>query len=353
MAVALPRKKLELKILKENIGILTKSIQWEYILEYGIDEFFVGRGVKLDSTEFTTKASTFWEQVSYRKPFTGRFKLPGELRTSAVYSRRSFKYPILIYRGPFPNPPTISNYVAFYIGLENGAAAFNGILSYIFSPNRLTTVIAGALPTLYSIGINNIFPPDENEHVFKIYHGEYISMFTIDNNIVAFVVQNETPGIIASSAPYVIIASRKLPESLAVLLEMLTDKTKPSEDAYVYGPSYSNIRVSESDGHHPIYMKLYKEYSNQPLEGMQISSTIYSHPFPLLYKHEAKILLLSSGSGTIDIEMYTQPGTTTIETYSYSANSALFITPPRVPVARLKISPSSSQTIQIASILLF
>ena len=353
MAVVLPHKRLDLSRLKAGVGTTTKSIQWEYMLEYGVDEFFVGRGVKIDGTEYAEKASTFWEQVSYAEPFPGRFKLPGNLKTSAVYSRKAFRYPILIYRGRFPNPPAIADYVAFYIGLEHGGATFNGILSYLFNPGGTAKLAIGAPPSVFHPDLNPVFAPDANEHVFKIYHGEYISMFMIDDRIVAFVVQNERPEIITMNQPYMVVTSRKLPESLSVLLEFLSSKTAPSDDAYVDGPSYWNIRVSESDGHHPVLLKLYRENTTQTLEGLTISGTIYSHPFPLLYRYQARLSFQSSGSGTIYLESFEQPGIYTVRSYSYSANTLLLISLPHMPVARIRISAGSTQTIQIANLLLF
>ncbi len=332
------------------------TFQWEHFLYAGIDAHFIGREVLLDGTEQLVDASKYWKQVEYKWSFEGMLTLPRNRRAVSAYSRRAFDYPQLCVWAKLPNLLRVGNesIVDYYLGIEHGAMFFNGILSFTLrtdatATNRLMCLV-GSLDAFTHVNIDVNKPSDFSTayHVYRILHSKNLTVFTIDNKPVLFVIPSEFGGAVKvkeNVLPYSVVLTGVLPRTLTTLLEINAIERSAEATSDIVAP-ISPYRFRVSNGHEILSLRLplYKEDTNTLFTGKIVNSGILvSHPFPVFGYAGKTIIFRANVTGDLVIETYTKAGNwRTYDALSYSANNNfIYNMAGNIVLARLKYTPAS------------
>jgi len=313
------------------------TFQWEHFLEQGVDAHFLARVGALDGSESTAKASNYWKQVDYAPPFEGSFTLPKNLKIVSIYTRRAFLYPQLYAYVKLPSLSRIGNETEmyYYLGLEQGSRAFNGIASfYLYSAtvvsNRLYAV-AGPLNGFVTLNIDVAKPTDFNTayHSYRVALTRNLALYFIDSRLRAVAVQCLQGGSVKvkeNVLPYSIALITPIASSLTAFAELSAGGRSTEAPSDLVTPlSPYNFRVSDGKEIIPLSLPLYLDNSDTALAGYSISSgSVTSHPIPIFGYDRKTLLFQADQAGTLQLQIYTLAGNwRTYDSVSVSANTLL------------------------------
>ncbi|MEM2187488.1 MAG: hypothetical protein QXT37_10965 [Thermofilaceae archaeon] len=344
------------RALREELDMHT-TFQWEHFLHQGVDAHFIARTVDPDRTEKPIAASSVWRQVDYKPPFEGELILPRDKRGVAIYSRRAFRYGQLYVIARMPDLTPVGNetWMAYYLGLEHGSRAVNGIASFVLrtdtaAANVLHAVVGGAAPALVKIDVNkpSNFLTDYNR--YRVILSRNLVTFTINESPALFAIPCLGYGAVKvkeNVLPYSIALTEPLASRLTALIEILTNRTAEAPSDFIAPLSPSNFRVS--DGHEvvPMHLPLYVEDTSTRFAECTVSSgTLVSHPFPVFgYRGKTIYFMADRGSaeGGLVLEVYTQSGNWRVyDAVTYAAGKLLvYPIAGEAVLARLSYTPAS------------
>jgi hypothetical protein len=183
--------------------LLTDTFQWEHFLEYGVDKYFVARTINLDKSETLDTPSKYWRQVDYAPPFEGTLVLPRDKIGVAIYSRRSFKYPILHVEAKLPSLPLVGSdtKTTYHVGFEHGSSIYGGIFDLVLQTtteysNRLF-LLAGSSNGFVFLNADAVKPADFDTayHKYRLIVARNLCLLTIDGALRGVAVQ-ALPGVL-------------------------------------------------------------------------------------------------------------------------------------------------------------
>ena len=329
--------------------------QCEDVLLDGIDAHFMSRVRKIDAGQMMDKMSKYWYIADYNT-LDGYIVLPMNYTVVSAYSRRTFMYPQVYAWTALPDIRRVGNetYFYFYIGIENGNNAMNGIASFVLQTysnvSNLLTIVVGPLHGISWVNIDVAKPTDFStaKHHYRIIHSRPLTIFMIDKRIRAIAIQSaegSPVNVKENVLPYSITLIPQMPASLKALVELLTGgrTTQASEDFYApLSPAW--FRVNDGKDIIPLQLPLYLENSDTRLAGYNISSgSVTSHPFPLWGYSNKVLLFMASQAGTLDIQVYTLSGNwRSYDTVSVSANTLVkYRFQDTFPLARVVFTPGT------------
>jgi hypothetical protein len=331
------------------------AFQYEDLLADGIDAHFVSRVRRIGGGQVLDAASKYWVVSNY-DTLDGYFVMPKDYNIVSVYSRRAFMYPQVYAWTTLPDMRMVGNesYIIFYIGIENGANAMNGIASFLLATtaanaNRLM-IYVGPLHGLAALTIDAAKPADFGtaKHHYRIMHSKFTTLFIIDQRIRAMAIQCTEGAAVKvkeNVLPYSIALVPQMPAAMKTLIELLAGgRTAPAtEDLYApLSPAW--FRVSEGKDVVPLQLPLYLDNSDTRLIGYSVGSgSVTSHPFPLWGYSNRTLIFMANQSGTLDIQVYTLSGNwRSYDTVSVSADTLLkYRFQDAFPLARAVFTPST------------
>jgi len=342
--------------LREELRFLGKTFQWEHFLEDGVDAHFLCRTVELDGLEKLAVASDYWKRTN--TTLEGTFTLPKDKRAVAIYSRRAFKYPQLIAWVKLPNLTLIGNEIsmAYHLGIEHGAAFFNGIASFLLRTSATETNVlyatVGTLPPAdLKIDVAKPTDFDTAHHVYRVVLTRNLAMFFIDARLRAVAVQCLQGGVVKvkeNTLPYSIMFVPPLASSLTSLIEILAaGRTAEAPSDFIIPLSPYRYRVSDGKEIIPLRLPLYLEDSDTEFAGHSISSgSVASHPFPVFGYAGKTIYFRADQNSTTNglvLEVLTQTGNwRTYDADTYTADSLwVYTVAGEAVLARLSYTPAS------------
>jgi hypothetical protein len=343
-------------------------LQWEHLMEHGLDAHLICRYYTLDDTHYLDKASRYWVQTSYTHPFDGELRLPPHIKGVSIYTRRAFAYPHLIVVSKLPQLRLVGNEntVSFFIGLEHGAELFGGIAAFLQQTtteftDRLQVIVGtwrnntilnidAAKPTNYAMGRNQ----------YRIFLTRNLVLFFINDRLRAVAIQSSEGAVVKvreNVPPYSIALIPPLPPRMTAFIELSTIGRTVTASDYIRAPvpPYA-FRVSDGKGVVPLQLPLYLEDSDTKLAGYSVSSgSVTSHPFPIWGYTNSTLLFMANKHGTLDIQVYTSSGSwRSYDTFHIIADKLVkYRFSDALPLARLVFTPSEyPATISEAEIVL-
>jgi hypothetical protein len=329
--------------------------QYEDLLADGIDAHFVSRVRRIGGGQVLDMTSKYWRVTDYGT-LDGCIVLPKDYIIVSAYSRRAFMYPQVYAWTALPDMRRIGGetYLSFYIGIENGANAANGIASFLLTTDAVNVnqlrVIVGPLHGLASLAIDAAKPSDFStaKHHYRVIHTRSITFFMIDQRIRAMAIQCAEGAAVKvkeNVLPYSIALVPQMPAAMKALVELLAGgRTAPATEDFYAPLSPGWFRVNDGKDVAPLQLPLYLDNSDTRLIGYSISSgSVTSHPFPLWGYSNRTLLFMANQSGTLDIQVYTLSGSwRSYDTVSVAANALLkYSFADAFPLARVVFTPST------------
>jgi hypothetical protein len=245
-------------------------------------------------------------------------------------------------------------YFSFYIGIENGANAANGIASFVLTTDAVSVnqlrVVVGPLHGIAWLTIDAAKPSDFStaKHHYRVIHTRSITFFMIDRRIRAMAIQCAEGAAVRvkeNVLPYSIALVPQMPAAMKALVELLAGgRTAPATEDFYAPLSPGWFRVSDGKDVAPLQLPLYLDNSDTRLIGYSVSSgSATSHPFPLWGYSNRTLLFMANQSGTLDIQVYTSSGSwRSYDTVSVAANALLkYRFQDTFPLARVVFTPSA------------
>jgi hypothetical protein len=315
------------------------GFQYEDLLADGIDAHFVSRVRRIGGGQVLDMTSKYWRVTDYGT-LDGYIVLPKDCNVVSAYSRRAFVYPQVYAWTALPDMRRIGGetYFSFYIGIENGANAANGIASFLLTTdaagvNRLH-VIVGPLHGLALLAIDAAKPSDFStaKHHYRIIHTRSITFFMIDQRIRAMAIQCAEGAAVKvkeNVRPYSIALVSQMPAAMKALVELLAGgRTTPATEDFYAPLSPAWFRVSDGKDVAPLQLPLYLDNSDTRVAGYSLSSgTLVTHPIPAFGYSGKTVYFMadqSSTSGGLTIDVLTLSGNwRTYDSLTYSANTLL------------------------------
>lgn len=345
------RLELALKLTQD----VHSAFQYEDLLADGIDAHFISRVRRIGGGQVLDRTSKYWFISDYNT-LDGYFVLPKDYNVVSVYSRRAFVYPQVYAWTVLPDMRRIGGetYFNFYIGIENGANALNGIASFTLTSSATGTnilnVYVGPQHGVAALNINVAKPSDFTtaKHHYRIIHSKSITLFIIDQRIRAIAVQcaEGAPVKVKENVlPYSIALVPQMPASLKALVELLAGgRNAPATEDFYAPLSPGWFRVSDGKDVVPLQLPLYLDNSDTGMAGYSVSSgSVTSHPFPLWGYTNRTLLFMANQSGALDIQVYTLSGSwRSYDTVNVTANTLLkYRFQDAFPLARVVFTPSA------------
>ncbi|MCD6147908.1 hypothetical protein J7J18_00875 [bacterium] len=311
-----------------------------------VDDFFVANAYSLTDGYVEEKPSNWW------KTDFGGIKCPAKYWSLIIHSKNTCKYPVLTFLAKF-NPP--ETHVVQRIGLEGWSGADHNYVMLNESETSFyfwTEIGAGPTTVTRNLNITNLMPSDYDTkyHTYQIKINKQSAWLFIDGVIKAihlFGVQDETPAW-GNNDPYA-ICSVKFP-----LLEVeYPFYTEPQgwQEKDVILQLYGGARVGLYDGDPlpPLQLPIYTENSSTKWAGSTFDSAVTSHPVPVWGYSKKVFLFQSNAAGTIAIEVYAGGDWREVVSETVTANELWdYVLNLEVPIARLKYTPTNSDTIAVA-----
>jgi len=331
------------------------ALQCEDLLADGIDAHFVSRVRRVGGGQVLDMTSKYWRVTDY-VTLDGYIVLPKDYTVVSAYSRRAFVYPQVYAWTALPDVRRVGGetYFNFYIGIENGARAMNGIASFVIATDASGTnvlyVYAGPEHGVAVLNINAAKPSDFStaKHHYRIMHTRSITFFMIDRRIRAMAIQcaeGTAVKVKENVLPYSIALVPQMPAAMKALVELLAGgRTAPATEDFYAPLSPAWFRVSDGKDVAPLQLPLYLDNSDMKLAGYSVSSgSVTSHPFPLWGYSNRTLLFMANQSGTLDIQVYTLSGSwRSYDTVSVAADALLkYRFADAFPLARVVFTPSA------------
>lgn len=343
--------------LRETLD-LHSSFTWEKFLEQGLDAHFICRKTTWGSTSAEiivslAKTSDYWTQDDYsRDPgitLSGYFRVPADMHSVAIYSRRAFNYPVLSCYTIFPDLTVKPRNTELWIGLENGGSGYNGLIAF-----RLMTTAVG-VEILYAflrgvsetnqIDITALMPDDFHtaRHVYTIELTKSLAVFRVDAVPVCYGLLGVDTNPDISGPPYAIVGCEAQP---ARAQSALLEGTRLGGEALEWVLSPYGFRVADGDPQPSRALMLYEEDTENLFTDKTVGAgTLVSHPFPILGYGKTIHFRADQDSvaNGLIIEYYTQAGNwRTYDEVTYAADDDWFRTPTGEGVlARLSYEPAA------------
>lgn len=348
-------------VTREVVNINT--VQWEHILKSGVDEWFVAKVKDINDVEYYVNPSSHWKLVDTKAPdYTSYLTLYGNEKVIAIYSKRAFMYPRVIFTLRLPDWSTLfpgEIVRELYFGLENGSGGSIATFHLSSWPsgwgyNQLVVSVGPhrAKPW-FDVMVTNMMPSDAftAKHSYQVAITRNMAIFYIDGKPVAFdlFVSGVSPAAIRDNTPpYAIFYTPPVARSLPSLLEIASGKTSTTQDISIM-MSQHDIRIQEGSDTEPLVLPLYYDSSSTLMRRRSVTAntTVYSHPVPILGYSRKTIYFMANASGTLNVEIYTISGNwRTYDSRSYSANTLakISITDEGL-VARISYTPTATATI--------
>jgi hypothetical protein len=331
------------------------SFQCEDVLQDGVDAHFMARVRRIDTGQMMDNASKYWYITNYNT-LDGYMVIPRDYNLVGVYSRRTFMYPHIYAWTVLPDMRRVGDesYFNFYIGLETGNSAMNGIASFVLlsypGSSNVLYAYAGPLHGVAQVKIDVAKPTDFNsaKHHYRIIHSRPLTIFLIDQRIRLIAIQSAEGTYVKvkeNVLPYSIALIPHMPATLRALVELLAGGrvTPASEDLYApLSPAW--IRFNDGKDIVPLQLPLYLDNQDTTLIGYSISSgSVTSHPFPIWGYTYKTLLFMANQSGTLEIDVYTTSGNWRVyDTVNVSANTLLkYRFQDTFPLARVVFTPNT------------
>jgi len=339
--------------LREELDVHS-SLDRLRILRDGIDSHYDGHVINVDGIRQHINASEVWSFDP--NTLTGYIEPPSGYYLAGVYSKRSFRFPVLTARTKIP-----SSGWEVYIGLENAPGNLDGITAFRFLPNKDYYVVilslAGNYFTENRVGIANLLPSDFEtaEHTYTIEVCKNMVSFYVDRSPIAFCLINAAEKAHdVSGPPYaLLVSSAPMTKTLRAFVEVNeTSSLIPTRLEL----SPTSLFVSEGVEISPKALPLYLYQSSTKMAGYSIESgNVTSHPVPIFGYSGKTFLFQADQNGTLSIEVFTQTGNwRTYDSVSVSADTLLsYIMSGDAVLARVTFTPSAyPATINEAEVIL-
>jgi hypothetical protein len=332
------------------------AVQYDRILETGIDAHYVGVEQLIGTEYQATEIHKYWK--------ADRFILPKDRVRISAYSRKAFEYPQVLLYAELSLAQIGSEVFYYEFGLQNGIETYNGVLSYqlfTFSTNPAESNLNGIVGAggFYAMGISlNRYRPENfhtTQHNYKILHMRNMSVFTIDHKPVLFVIPSNTYvgdnwilKVKENVLPYSIVIIPPLAKSYTVYQTIgCVERVAESNVEASIPIAHSSITASEGKDILPLRLVLYEENTSNLFAGKTVSSgTLVSHPFPV-FGYEGKTIVFrantsSSTNGWV-IEILTRARNWRVyDAITYSANTDLvYNIAGNAVLARVKYTPAT------------
>ncbi len=268
--------------------------------------------------------------------------------TTALYSKRAFKYGAYVFWLRFPDPSTDPTFFRSWVGGETSGGFPGGITTFFFEAG------AGVLNTyLYTSAINRVFSTPIVNSLLPINPtaDQYLYLVKVNRASVEYWVQGSLVGIVQfvpgsntydvrTTAPYYLgQLGGAVPAYQPCLMEYAC-----SAQQYIGSISniqLANISITDGDPAPPRTLFLYTNGVNW--EGTAVNPNITSDRVPIAGYDKKQIMFLATGNGTLEI--YVDYGDNALDRYdsvSVSANTLLsYLTEVEAPWLALKYTPTT------------
>jgi hypothetical protein len=349
----------ELKTIKHEanaIESISQNFQYEHVLTYGIDTFFLARESYIQGPIVPTKASKYWKVISNIPYPQCTITLPKNRVLVGIYSKYIFEYPRAHFYFTLPSltvePVEAEKY--FYFGLENGSNAFGGIATFLlYSSSTVSNQLrfnVGPLNGIAYISIDVAKPADFNtaKHHYVVMVSRNAAFGFIDRRlrVVALQCSEGTPvKVVENVLPYSIALIPKMGKNLSLLIELYAyRRTAVASSDLIVNLSYHDARIVNGSETIPLSLPLYLNNSDTVLQNYSISSgSVTSHPIPIFGYERKEIIFMANQAGTLDVQIYSISGNwRSIGSVSISANTLQRIEIlHNAPLARVVFTPST------------
>ena len=329
--------------VKEDLKInddALQSIQNEHLKERSLNDFYNAR-IYNPTTGKSTRPDLddLWTVDGYRKPKGYQY--------FAAYSRKAFKYPVLSAYGKFPTGKTgLRNWIGFEAG---GCSRL-----YIAALRQSDTdfyLCCGETPPWFLAKITNLMPShyDTTNNIYTIAVSESRTELFINRVLrgVGLHCLSEDIPKWENNPPYAIMSVKSPAISVVTTLIEICG---PAEEEVILGFGYgSSFMASDGNRCPPRHFAVYTENSSTKWAGSTFSDTVTSHPIPVWGYTKKCFLFQSNAAGTIAIEVYAGGDWREVVSETVTANELWdYVLNLEVPIARMKYTPTNSDTIAVA-----
>ena len=312
------------EVLKINDDAL-QSIQYEHLLDRDLNDFFNAR------SDGRVNVNNYWDST-------------GVKHRVAIYSRRSFKYPVLAAHGKWP---TGESGLDNYIGFEAGCQTY----LFIAALRQAGTTFqfrCGAYAWI-SLVVTDLMPADYDtaDNLYTFVVSRTRTELYIEKVLKAVVLHSVSEPIPKweNNPPY---ALGGIAEPTPIEITTLLENNSSKDVVLGFGTGY-NFVASDGDPLPPRQYLIYTENSSTKWVGNSFSDTITSHPVPVWGYPKKCFLFQSNAAGTIAIEVYAGGGWREVVSETVTANELWdYVLNLEVPIARMKYTPTNSDTIAVA-----
>ena len=311
-----------------------------------LDEFFYSYLGTKDAagvaTRLGTQAGTYWhvEDPNFKNSYIAP-PTPTEDYFLSFSTRNSWKYPWGGIYAKLPSLPITGSFFPF--GFEPGPGSEWGIICYSMASDKIYASCDGV-----SSDITSYLPSDyaDDFHLYTIKVNRSTAEFYIDYSLVAVAIRGGISISAVSGPPYNIFGtSRQSFDEAPAFIEFYYCNV----DKYYLDPT--QFRTMEGDPLPPRHYDLYSTGSSTKWVGNSFSDTITSHPVPVFGYSKKVFLFQSNAAGTIVIEVYAGSDWREVVSETVTANELWdYVLNLEVPIARMKYTPTNSDSIAVAEV---
>jgi len=286
----------------------------------------------------TQVLDTYWHHAESETNYIAP-PAPVEDYQLCLYTRSSWKYP---WGGVYAMLPSLPISGCFWpFGVEPGSGAEWGLICYRMTGDKIYAYCDGV-----ESDITSYLPSDyaTANHLYTIKVNRSTAEFYIDHSLVAAAVRGGISISAVSGPPYNIFGTtrRGFDEAPAFIEFFYCDVEK-----YYLNPR--SFRVMDGDPLPPRHYDLYSAGTNTKWVGNSFNTAITSHPIPVFGYPKKVFLFQSNAAGTVAIEVYAGGGWREVVSETVTANSLWdYVLNLEVPIARMKYTPTNSDSIAVA-----
>lgn len=288
-------------------------LRYSRVLERGLEDMFycwarvrVGTG-GLEERFVSCRASDFWRVSGDEKRYTdfvSAYIKPAGYVTVSMRSRETLRNGVFELRTRLPR---WDRGPLLWFGFESEDLFGGGCLHFMWDSGAgVLKAFAGGFLSRAEMDLTRFLPTDvSGEYTYyRILSGERVALWYINERLRAVAVMAEgdrrDSRILYDSSPYIVSLVRDRPASrLAVLLDI--DGGDLSREYVWEGLHPWSLRVSEAPETPTLYIDLYLTDSDTRLEGLSVSRSVVSAPFPGVLDTK-RVYFRASSSGVLRIE---------------------------------------------------